>query len=83
MSTHVNAAFTAVEMLPALGQYLYVKFESITVLSQVINVKQSYGRIRVEIAPVNGEGHQWIEMSRVSSVMSNDLAAKRGLPVVR
>jgi hypothetical protein len=77
-----NAAFTAVEMLPALGQYMYVRFESISVLSRVVNVKQSYGRVRIQIVPVNGEGEQWVELSRISSVMSDEVAAKHGLAVL-
>jgi hypothetical protein len=77
-----NAAFTAVEMLPALGQYMYVRFESISVLSRVVNVKQSYCRVRIQIVPVNGEGEQWVELSRISSVMSDEVAAKRGLAVL-
>jgi hypothetical protein len=76
-----NAAFTATEMIPALGQIAYIRFESITVLCRVMDVKQSYGRVRLQVAPTEGENRQWVELSRVSSVMSNEEATNRNLLV--
>lgn len=57
---------TAKQMIPAIGQSVVARFEDLLIECQVQDVKQSYGRIRLLIAPVSGTGTQWVEMQRVS-----------------
>ena len=57
---------TCNEMLPAIGQTVMVKFESLMLDCQVLDVKSSYGRIRLNVAPISGQGTQWVEISRLS-----------------
>ncbi len=59
---------TAKEMLPAIGQQVAVRFEDITVNCTVRNVKSTYGRTRLLVAPTAGKGEQWIELPRVVSI---------------
>lgn len=54
------------DMTPAIGQRVSVNFEDIRVVCNVRNVKSSYGRIRLLVAPENGSGEQWVEMSRLN-----------------
>jgi len=60
---------TATEMIPAVGQRVYVRFESCRVLCTVQDVKCSYGRPRLFVTPVAGDGSQWIELSRVLEII--------------
>jgi hypothetical protein len=53
------------DMTPAIGQKVVVRFEEIGVSCQVVNVKSSYGRIRLLVSPELGNGEQWVELSRV------------------
>ena len=73
----MSQAFTATEMIPALGSRLFVHFESITVLCRVVDVKQSYGKVRLQVVPELGERSIWIELGRVSSVMSEETSRLR------
>lgn len=56
---------TANEMLPAIGQIVVVRCESMQVQCKVKDVKSSYGKARLLVHPTCGEGEQWIELSRV------------------
>lgn len=56
---------TAREMLPAIGQTVEVRFEELSVLCTVLDVKTAYGRPRLLIKPLTGTGSQWVELSRV------------------
>ena len=58
---------TAKQMLPAVGQRVSVKMESLTVTCEVLDCKSSYGRVRLLVAPLAGSGSQYVEMSRVSA----------------
>lgn len=57
---------TANEMIPAVGMTVNVRFESLQVLCTITDVKMAYGRARVQIKPLAGDGTQWVELSRVS-----------------
>ena len=57
---------TAKEMYPAIGQSVAVRFEDVLVNCTVKNVKSSYGRTRLLVAPTAGLGEQWVELPRVS-----------------
>lgn len=53
------------DMTPAIGQRVSVRMETLDVYCTVLNVKSSYGRIRLLIMPESGNGEQWVDMSRV------------------
>lgn len=61
-----NPAITYHDMTPAIGQRVSVNFESVRVTCSVRNVKSSYGRVRLLVAPEFGSGEQWVEMSRLN-----------------
>jgi hypothetical protein len=56
---------TATQMVPAIGQIVRVRFEDLKVTAKVVDVKTAWGRPRLQIEPVAGEGRQWIELGRV------------------
>ena len=58
-------AHTANEMIPAIGQGVTVRFEDLHIHCTVRDVKSSYGRIRLLVSPVSGNGSQWVEPSRI------------------
>jgi hypothetical protein len=68
-------AITATEMSPALGQRILVKFESMRVLCTVLDVKNVYGRERLLVAPIEGNGQQWVELSRIAILGQSDKPA--------
>jgi hypothetical protein len=57
---------TTLEMLPAIGSQVNVRFEQITVACTVRDAKYSYGRPRLLIEPKDGNGQQWVELSRIT-----------------
>ncbi len=59
---------TAKQMLPAIGQTVLVRCEQMQVACLVMDVKNSYGQVRLYVIPVAGNTGQWIEMGRVSPV---------------
>lgn len=61
-----NPAITYNDMTPAVGQRVSVRFEELRITCQVRNVKSSYGRVRLLVAPESGSGEQWVEMSRLN-----------------
>ena len=56
---------TAKQMHPTIGQVIRVRFEQITVECAVSDVKSAWGKMRLQVEPVSGEGEQWIELERV------------------
>lgn len=67
---------TANQMIPAVGMLVTVRFESIDVNCAVQDVKQSYGKTRLLIEPVNGDGSQWIEVNRVVRIQGQPVDAE-------
>ena len=59
---------TVKDMMPAIGATVMVTFESVKVTCIVTDVKESWGKARVQVNPVVGDGSQWVEMGRVSAV---------------
>jgi hypothetical protein len=57
---------TALDMIPALGTRVLVRCESMKIECTVKNVKNSWGKPRLLVAPVSGSGEQWVELERVS-----------------
>ena len=62
---------TATQMIPAVGQDVMVRMESLAVACRVEDVKSSYGRARLLVAPLSGSGRQWIETSRITAVVND------------
>lgn len=59
---------TAKQMLPAIGQTVLLRCESLQVACTVVDVKQSYGQTRLEVMPVAGTATtQWVAMGRISA----------------
>jgi len=56
---------TANDMMPTIGQQVAIRFEQLTVTCTVLDAKSSYGRIRLLVSPVNGNGSQWVESGRI------------------
>ena len=56
---------TARQMLPAIGSTVSVRFEQIQVVCNVVDVKQAYGTVRVQVVPTAGAGSQWVELPRL------------------
>lgn len=57
---------TALDMIPAIGATVLVRYESVQIKCTVANVKNSWGQPRLLVTPVAGSGSQWVEMGRVS-----------------
>uniref|UniRef100_A0A6H1Z6Y8 Uncharacterized protein n=1 Tax=viral metagenome TaxID=1070528 RepID=A0A6H1Z6Y8_9ZZZZ len=61
-------ANTAIQMIPAVGKQINVHVETWVIPMTVTDVKNSWGRVRLEVEPLNGSGRQWIELTRVQRV---------------
>lgn len=59
---------TAKQMSPAIGQTVFVRCENLRVACIVTDVKHVYGKARLEVMPVAGDGLMWVEMSRIIGV---------------
>lgn len=60
---------TVRELIPAIGAHVAVRFESIEIKCRVLDAKNAYGKVRLLIEPISGNGSQWIELSRVASIL--------------
>ena len=56
---------TAKYMSPAIGQQIIIHVESWMIPMIVKDVKSAWGKIRLQVEPVSGQGLQWVEMDRV------------------
>jgi len=59
---------TATQMIPAVGKQINVHVETWVIPMMVTDVKNAWGRIRLEVEPISGTGRQWIELTRVQRV---------------
>ena len=75
----MSARYTAVEMSPAVGALVQLRAGSAGELwidCVVEDVKNSWGKNRLLVRPVAGDGRVWVELSSVRpAVMSDKLAA--------
>jgi hypothetical protein len=60
-----NTQHTVRQLAPAVGETVYVRFEEIAVRCHVIDAKNSWGKVRLEVKPAGGLGSQWIELGRL------------------
>jgi hypothetical protein len=58
-------AGTAKSMAPAIGNEVRVRFEGVYVDALVVDVKISYGQLRMQITPLLGSGEQWVDSNRI------------------
>lgn len=65
---------TATEMIPAVGQAVLVNFDQIDVACIVRDAEMVYGRMRLRIEPLLGTGSRWIETSRISAKLDQNVA---------
>lgn len=60
-----RARQTVRELAPAIGAKVRVAFENIAIDCTVVDAKNSWGQVRLQIQPLAGVGRQWIEMGRL------------------
>lgn len=65
---------TANEMIPAVGKTVGVVCENWVIPMVVRDVKESWGRVRLLVAPQDdlASGEQWVEMGRVKRITNPD-----------
>jgi len=56
---------------PVVGSKQLVRFEKVDILCHIRDVATTYGRVRMEVEPVNGKGAQWVESTRLRSRPQN------------
>lgn len=69
------ANLTCKDMQIAIGAIVAVRFESLLIRCEVLDVKTAYGNARVFITPSTGAGSQWVDVSRISAY-NNETALK-------
>ncbi len=68
---------TVREMNTRLGARVYLEAApGLRVLCTVTNAKSSYGKERLEIAPVAGEGKAWVNASSVTPVPGENMPSQ-------
>ena len=61
---------TAKQMIPAVGQTVLVRLEAFGVPMTITDVKSVWGKVRLQVAPVGGQGEAWVDADRLVSVLS-------------
>jgi hypothetical protein len=82
MEVFTMATATAQDLLPAIGQTVLVSMEKLSIRCTVLNVRQVYGQMQLNVSPADGlsTGEQWVSMSRIQRprvTPSADLLARR------
>lgn len=72
MSLQNRERQTVNELIPAVGQNVSVRFESVIVHCRVMDAKSSYGKVRLLVTPLDGCDSQWIELSRLTLHIGQD-----------
>ncbi len=67
-----QSANTAKQMIVAVGQPVQLRSGDLWIDCTVVDVKNSWGKNRLLVCPVAGQGEQWVEMSSVR--LTNALA---------
>lgn len=57
---------TAQSMIPAVGQTVLLKVDDLRVECIVMDAKNSWGNVRVQISPKSGTGAKWVELSSLA-----------------
>jgi hypothetical protein len=45
--------------LKRIGKECYIKIDGMKINCKLLNIKQSYGNVRLLISPINGDGKTW------------------------
>ena len=56
---------TVTALAPAIGATVAVRMQDLTIDCQVIDAKNSWGKVRLLVQPVAGRGEQWVELERL------------------
>jgi hypothetical protein len=73
------AAATATQMIVAVGELVQLRSGELWIDCTVQDVKLSWGKNRLLVAPVAGDGLQWVELSSVRKVAQSPVMAKMNL----
>lgn len=75
----MSARYTALEMSPAVGALVQLRAGSAGELwidCEVLDVKCSWGRNRLLVRPVAGDGQVWVELSSVRRAEASPAMAR-------
>jgi hypothetical protein len=68
--------YTAKQMAPAIGCTVLIRLEQFGVPMVVIDVKSAWGKVRVQVAPVGGQGEAWVDADRLIGVLPSVTAMR-------
>jgi hypothetical protein len=60
-----NYRNTVRDLTPAIGASVRVRFEGLAIDATVIDATSVWGKVRLLVQPVAGDGRQWIELGRL------------------
>jgi hypothetical protein len=75
----MSARYTVTEMLPAVGALVQLRAGSggeLWIDCTVVDVKNSWGKNRLLVRPLAGDGQVWVELSSVRPAVASDKLAK-------
>lgn len=64
LSSRPSLPQTAATMLPALGSEVDVRIESLRIRCRVLDARSVWGRTDLLVAPLAGDGEQWVSSDR-------------------
>jgi hypothetical protein len=62
-------------MIGAVGELCQLRAGELWIDCRVIDVKASWGKQRLQVAPVAGDGAQWVELSSVRPLAASPVMA--------
>lgn len=66
---------TATQMIPAVGAMVDVRCEQMMIRCNILDVKHVWGKARLLVSPVAGNGQQWVELDRVRMMAAPKVTA--------
>lgn len=58
---------TAAEAAKLIDTFASLRIEDLTIDVRIMDVRESFGRTDYKIAPINGQGEQWVSADRVQT----------------
>jgi hypothetical protein len=58
----------ALEMAQSIGKTGFLQIDKMQFHVKILNVRESFGRLDFHVTPVDGNGSQWVDSHRVTSV---------------
>lgn len=79
---------TTLELSAPIGKTVMVRMQEFSVPCVILDTKESWGRVRFQVTPLDGEGVAWIEDGRILSVVTDreekaDRAFSGGLRIAK